>query len=191
MTIDVRDGEMVGYTAVREADESELYADARAFTLDAVWALDCPIAVIHLELFDDNGTLVFGECGARVGGGRVDKLVELAWGVDLHDEWARAVLDLPSSVPERPSQAMVHYGGMNLRCATGAIVEMPSAEDVQGRDGVVDVDLRVRPGQSAPNHRTASNARAGQLILGGETAEELTTRMRAVDDWFYDSVRTC
>jgi len=55
---------------------------------------------------------------------------------------------------------------------------------------VVDVDLRVKPGQAAPDHRTASNARAGQLIVSGDTAEELATRMCAVDDWFYASVQT-
>lgn len=188
--IDIRDGGMVGYLAVREADEPELYARARAFTLDSVAALSCPDAVVHLEMFDDDGTLVFGECGARVGGGRVDKLVELAWGVDLHDEWARVVLDLPSSVPTPASQAPVHYGGMNVRCATGAIVSMPSEQDVLARDGVVDVDLRVRAGRSAPDHRTASNARAGQLILGGASAQELAARMKDVDDWFYASVVT-
>lgn len=188
--IDVRHGEMVGYLSVREADQPEFYARTRAFVVGVLRALACQDAVIHLEIFDDDGRFAFGECAARVGGGRIDKLVELAWGIDLHDEWARSVLGVASAVPARPDQASIHYGGMNVRCATGTVVAMPSAVDVLARDGVVDVDLRVTPGQPAPDHRTASNARAGQLIVSGATADELVARMRAVDDWFYASVQT-
>jgi len=188
--IDLRHGEMVGYVSVPKADHAEFYARTSAFTARVVRALTCQNAVIHLEIFDDDGRFAFGECAARVGGGRVDKLVELAWGINLHDEWARAMLGLASAVPARPDQAPIHYGGMNVRCPTGTVVAMPSAADVQTRDGVVDVDLRVKPGQAAPDHRTASNARAGQLIVSGDTAEELATRMCAVDDWFYASVQT-
>lgn len=188
--IDVRHGEMVGYVSVREAEHSDFYARTSAFTADVLRALACQNAVIHLEIFDDEGRFAFGECAARVGGGRVDKLVALAWGVDLHDEWARAVLGVASAVPARPTQSTLHYGGMNLRSPSGTVVAMPSPADVQTRDGVVDVDLRIKPGQAAPDPRTASNARAGQLIVSGDTAEELVTRMRAVDDWFCASVQT-
>jgi biotin carboxylase len=187
--IDVRHGEMVGYYSVREPEHPELYARTRAFTADVLRALGCRDAVIHLEIFDDDGRFAFGECAARVGGGRIDKLVELAWSVELHDEWARAVLGLPTATPSRPAQADVHYGGMNVRCAPGTVEAMPSAAEVQARAGVMDVDLRVRPGQLAPDPRTASNARAGQLIVVGDTTDQLMARMREVDEWFYASVR--
>ncbi|MDQ2956022.1 MAG: ATP-grasp domain-containing protein [Actinomycetota bacterium] len=188
--IDIRHGEMVGYVSVRQAEHAEFYTRIKTFTAGVLRALGCQDAVIHLEIFDDDGRFAFGECASRVGGARVDKLVELAWGIDLHDEWARVVLGVASAVPAQPDQALIHYGGMNVRCATGTVVAMPSAADVLARDGVVDVDLRIKPGQPAPDHHTASNARAGQLIVSGATIDELTARMRAVDDWFYASAQT-
>lgn len=91
----------------------------------------------------------------------------------------------PTAAPTRLVQVDAHYGGMKVRCTPGTVEAMPSPAEVQARDGVVDVDLRVEPGAARArlSHRVeragrsahrgrlhrrpadGSDARGGRLVL--------------------------
>jgi hypothetical protein len=145
--------------------------------------------VFHLEVFWDGTDVVFGECAARVGGGRADRVVELTYGVNLHDEWALAALGLPSGIAEEPVPSDECYGGLNLQCPQGTIVSVPSVEETLTRSGVVEVDIYVTPGGEAPDTTSASHIRAGQGVVSGADTRVVAERIAGLGTWFHDSVR--
>jgi hypothetical protein len=145
--------------------------------------------VFHLEVFWDGNEVVFGECAARVGGGRADRVFELTFGVNLHDEWALAALGLPSGIQGEPVRSAESYGGLNLQCPQGTVVAVPSLEETLGRPGVIEADIYVTAGTPAPDFSAASHIRAGQAVLTGADTQEVTGRIAGVGTWFYDSVK--
>ncbi|MER5968937.1 ATP-grasp domain-containing protein [Streptomyces sp. NPDC002055] len=187
--IEVHNGGLVAHIALPPAECPDLYADTRAVVESSLKALECEDGVFHLEVFVEEGRVVFGECAARVGGGRTDDVVERAFGVGLRDEWARLVLGRPTEVVAEPvhSEGVV-FGGMNLPAPQGLVRSVPTAAEVLARPGVVHAEIDTRAGAVMPDVTVASHLRAGLAVVSGADVRETEARMRGLADWFASSV---
>ncbi|MEW2624754.1 ATP-grasp domain-containing protein [Streptomyces sp. NPDC048106] len=185
--IEVHRGGIVAHVVLPPSGFPDLYAGIRDVTERALKALDYHDGVFHLEVFRhaEDGGIVFGECGARVGGGRTDEVVERAFGVNLHDEWARAALGRPSSVSGEPDHALdAVFGGVNLPARSGVLRTVPSAEEVLARPGVEYVEVSAAPGTVVPDATAASHIRAGVAVVSGADVREVELRVSDLTSWF-------
>lgn len=186
--MDFRDGGLIGSTAQDPDEFPELYRRATETTTRALAALGHRDGVFHLELFEQEQDLVFGECAGRVGGGRVDTVVQLKFGVDLHEEWARAVFGLPSAAAggkrDRRSFGMLH-----LPAVAGRITALPSPQEIRERPGVEAVEMKFGVGDVVADTGKDSNARFGRAVVSGKDTAEAEQRLRALADWFRAGVQ--
>ncbi|MET9380889.1 ATP-grasp domain-containing protein [Streptomyces sp. NPDC002928] len=185
--IEVHDGGLVAHIVLPPHSHPDLYAKVEALAETAFKALGHRDGVFHLEVFQhaEDGEIVFGECGARVGGGRTDEVVERAFGVRLHDVWARSAIGRPSGVTGSPRHADgTVFGGMNLSARPGLVRAVPSADDVLAQPGVVYADVAAAPGTVLPDTTEATNLRAGAAVVSGADEHEVEARMRRLADWF-------
>lgn len=187
--IEIQDGGLVGSVTVDPLAHADLYGRVRELAATALNALGHTDGVFHLELFDQGDRLAFSECAGRIGGGMVLETTRARFGVDLYDEWTRALLGLPSAIGPGRRAAERAYGWVHLPARPGRVRAMPGREDLLGLPGVEAVQLRVRPGDTVPDTRAASNARAATVMLSGTCEDGLAERMRTLADWFRDSVR--
>ncbi|HEX4817142.1 MAG TPA: hypothetical protein VFV66_30745 [Nonomuraea sp.] len=185
--IEIQNGRMMGSVTVDPA--SGLYDRVREPVAAALTAIGHTDGVFHMELFDQGDRLVFSECAGRVGGGMIPETTRVKFGVDLYDEWARAVLGLPAGVAPDRGQAARPYGWVHLPARPGRVRSMPGLDELRRRPGVAAARLRVGPGDVVPDLRAASNIRAGTVMMSGESEESLAAEMRALTEWFRDRVR--
>ena len=186
--IECHDGGIVAYHALSEEEAPDLHSKAREQAEAAFRALGHEDGVFHLEVFWDGTEVVFGECAARVGGGRADSVVELTFGVNLHDEWALAALGLASKISSAPVRSSGCYGGLNLRCPQGTLEHVPSLDEVLARPGVVQAEVSIKSGDVAPTFKTASNIRAGQAVVRGTDKSQTVKRLADLSAWFFESI---
>jgi biotin carboxylase len=184
--IEIHDGGLVAHVVLERDAHAGLYADIRAVAETAFKALCLNDGAFHLEVFQrpGDGGIVFGECGARVGGGRTDEVVKLRYGIDLHAEWARAVLGLTPGEPDSTGFADGAIGSLNLPAPTGLALSVPSEDEVRARPGVRYADITLQPGAVMPDATVASNLRAGQAVVTGPTEQEVERRLRDLAQWF-------
>ncbi|MFC8447879.1 hypothetical protein [Kitasatospora sp. NPDC057223] len=183
-----RDGGLVGSTLLDPEEHPGLYAAVSDVTARSLNALGHPDGVFHLELFEQDELLVFGECAGRVGGGRVDTVVGLKFGVDLHDEWARAVLGLPSAAGSGLRDRRT-FGWLHLPAVAGRVTAMPGPDEIRSRPGVEVVEMKAEVGGVMADVRKDSNSRAGRVVVSGDGAAEVEQRLRDLADWFRAAVR--
>ncbi|MEV5499526.1 ATP-grasp domain-containing protein [Nonomuraea fuscirosea] len=184
------EGALGGSVTLREAEDRQGYARARELVQRVVDALGFTAGVYHLEAFEQpNGELVFGECGGRVGGSRIDRAVHLTTGIDLHREWAAAALDAPPPVPADTVPGEATYGWLNLIAGLqGRIISMPSVDAIRNRPGVVDAELKLAVGSSIMESRD-TNARVGRAVFRGRDSAEVLSVATALDVWFRANIQ--
>lgn len=186
--IEIQDGGLVGSVTVDPGAHPGLYRQVRELASAALKALGHTDGVFHMELFDQGDRLAFSECAGRIGGGMVLETTAAKFGVDLYDEWARAVLGRPSAIGRDRRYDTRAHGWVHLIARPGRVRAMPAADDVRDRPCVTDVQMRVGPGDTVQDSATASNARAATVSVAGETEDGLAGEMRALARWFRDRV---
>ncbi|MCG6495821.1 ATP-grasp domain-containing protein [Kitasatospora sp. A2-31] len=184
--IDVHSGALVGSVSLTAAEQPELYARAHALVERVLAALGHADGVFHIEVFEQpDGSLVFGECGGRVGGGRIDEVTRRAFGGDLHRHWAAATLGAPA--PEVARTAGGSFGWAFLTAPAGLVRSVPSPDELRTRPGVVDATVKLLPGElSRP--AVKSFDRAGDVVVTGADSAEVAARLTACAEWFASAV---
>lgn len=184
--IGVRDGGLVAHVVLAPDAHAELYARIRSVAETAFKALDLRDSVFHLEVFQrpQDGRIVFGECAARVGGGRTDEVVKRLHGIDLHAEWARAALDLPPGEVIAAGPYAGAIGAMNLPAPPGRVRSAPTVDEVLTRQGVQYAEVSLEPGALMPDATAASNLRAGLAVVTGSSESQVECRLRNLAQWF-------
>lgn len=186
--IDIREGGLVGSLAVDPAHEPRLYERSRELAERSLAGLGHRDGVFHMEAFEQPGRLVFSECAGRIGGGMVWETTNVKFGVDLYDEWARAVLGVPTGLVAGPPASPEHYGWVQLNARPGRVTAIPSPDELEARPGVVAAQVNLRPGDAVPDATVTSSHRAGRVVMTADSETALATRMRAFVDWFGDQV---
>ncbi|GAA2450756.1 ATP-grasp domain-containing protein [Streptomyces mauvecolor] len=138
--------------------------------------------VVHAEFFLlDDGEIVFGEAGARAGGGSIVPAIEAGRGINLAGEWCRLELD-----PEhRPAARLGPEVGTEYLSSGeyGTITAITSAAELVALEGVVDADVWKHVGDVlAPP--TASNDVLGWYVCEGVDFEDVKARFKTVRDSF-------
>ncbi|GHH19754.1 ATP-grasp domain-containing protein [Streptomyces rubradiris] len=183
-------GALNGSVALHAAQEESRYARARRLVRKAADVLGFADGVYHLEAFEQtDGTLVFGECAGRIAGGRIDRSVLLTTGVDLHREWAAAVLALPAPGRAGAAPGEDLFGWVTLSAPPGRVLSMPSVDDIRARPGVVDAELKLAVGSLMTTPRTTTT-RAGRAVVRGAGATEVEATAADVAAWFREAARS-
>ena len=177
-----RDGGIVATVMEHPGHRPELYERAHAFAEQTMKALEHHDGVFHMEVFEQPDRLVFGECGGRIPGGTFDEMIRRQHGVDLHDEWARAVLGLPPGAVPRPDERWL--GDVFLATEAGRLRDFPDEREVAERDGVEHVVLTARVGALSAEATEASNRPAGSAVVAGADAGQTARRIRELASWF-------
>lgn len=178
----IRDGGIVASVMEHPAHRADLYDRAHAVAEQAMKALGHHDGVFHMEVFEQGDRLVFGECGGRVPGGSFDEMIRLQHGVDLHEEWARAVLGLAPTAAPAPAEQW--YGDVFLAVDAGTLRSFPGERDVAAREGVRHVGLTARPGDTLISGREASCSFVGTAVVAGRDPEQTGRRLRDLAHWF-------
>ena len=138
--------------------------------------------VVHAEFFlPDDGDVVFGEAGARAGGGSIVPAIEAGRGINLAGEWCRLELD-----PDHRTEARLgpEIGTEYLASDRyGLITAITGADELTSLDKVLDADVWKTVGDVlAPP--TASNDVLGWYVCEGTDFDDVRARFKTVRDAF-------
>lgn len=184
--VEIHTGGLVGSVTVDPDSHPRLYSQVHDLTSTALRAIGYTDGVFHLEAFEQEDRLVFGECAGRIGGGMVLATTRAKFGVDLYDEWARSVLGRPSGIARDRRYQPDPHGWVQLTARPGRIVAMPSADELRAQPGIVAVQPCLAIGDTVPCE--ASNARVARVVMRGTTEEDLADDLRTFVSWFADQV---
>ncbi|MEV7775203.1 ATP-grasp domain-containing protein [Kitasatospora sp. NPDC086791] len=138
--------------------------------------------VAHAEFFLlDDGEVVFGEVGARAGGGSIVPAVQAGRGINLAGEWARLELD-----PDHRTDARLgpEIGTEYLTSGRyGRITDISTPEELKALDKVLDADVWKSVGEVlAPP--VASNDVLGWYVCEGTDYDDVLARFKTIRDSF-------
>ena len=190
--ISIRSGGLVGSVVLDPQAHAPLYDDAYELASTSLKAIGHSDGVFHLEAFEQGNRLVFSECAGRIGGGMVWETTTVKFGVDLYDEWARAVLGRQSGISTarhtdgRPDGRPL--GWVHLPARPGRVVSIPGQSELQLRPGVIAAQVSLKPGDTVPDSTVASHFRAARVTMTGETEHALEESLRTLAAWFRDQV---
>ncbi|WP_328397940.1 ATP-grasp domain-containing protein [Streptomyces sp. NBC_00390] len=139
--------------------------------------------VSHAEFFLlDDGDVVFGEAGARAGGGSIVPAIEAGRGINLAGEWCRLELDENHRPAARTGPEV---GTEYLSSAKyGRITDISTPEDLTALESVLDADVWKSVGDVlAPP--TRSNDVLGWYVCEGADFEDVRARFKTVRDAFH------
>ncbi|GAA2974762.1 hypothetical protein [Actinokineospora diospyrosa] len=160
---------------------ADRYALALATTRPALAALGLRDGVFHMELFHSAGTVSFGECAARPGGGAAIELVANKFGVDLVGLAVDAVLGAPTAPPPTPQPGI--FGKTALPVVPGYVESAPGVDELLALPGAVAAHTATLPGATMPDLRQANRDHGGWLILRADDEPTLRARMAHAVDW--------
>lgn len=187
--IDIQSGGLAGSVVADPGAHPGCYARAHRLTSTALEALGHTDGVFHLEAFENGDALAFGECAGRIAGGLTWETVIVKFGVDLYDEWARAVLGLPSGIATRRRPGAASYGWVHLNARPGQVESILSSDELLALPGVVKAQVNVRPGDTVPDTTAGSHLRVARVLMTGDTEESVADHLTTFARWFRDQVR--
>lgn len=178
--LDIRQGRSLR-SALMDADDP-LTEQLREMTITALEALPTPAScVFHAEIFGDRQGetgLVFNEIAVRMGGGMIEDMLELGFGVKPHEVFFRSLTgNNPPEIPARP----LRIAGVTLfPPRPGSLVEIPE------QCPVVDVAVYqsyAKPGMAMTGAQFSTDKIASALVTG-ESRKEVEDVLVQVHDWF-------
>jgi biotin carboxylase len=129
-------------------DRSELVQRVRQANQQVIHGLGLEMGVTHAEFFVVGGELVFGEIGARMGGGPIRQMIYELSGVDLAAAWIRMIADPDfQSAPITPQHAHGLHAEVGALILTGSqLPYMPDMSQLPSLfgSGMIYADLLTR-----------------------------------------------
>jgi biotin carboxylase len=167
-------------TREHRAPAVDVTADEVGPILDALCAaLDYRWGALNVDLMrTDDGRLVVGEWGARLGGNGVAELLLLTCGVDATEAYVRmAIGERVGLVPRFARRA-----GMRVLSAPepGKLTGIEGLDAARAVPGVADIVLAVAPGEHVVPY-TRAGAKLGYILASGENAADVETTFAAVE----------
>jgi hypothetical protein len=142
-----------------------------------------PHFAFHAEFFlDPEDRLLLCEIACRPGGSRIADMIEVAYGLNMYQQWVRRSLGLPIELPApRPWSSA---GRLFVPPRRGRLRSLPESVPF---DWVVDYRPNSVPGQSWGDPDFCS-ANIASFIVSGPDAEQVDARLHLLDDWFREQV---
>ncbi|WP_308401116.1 ATP-grasp domain-containing protein [Streptomyces sp. AC512_CC834] len=94
---------------------ADLFRQAETIAHQVLGSLRAPDCVFHLEIFEEETALTFGECAVRIPGALSPRVNELTYGVDLFDAEISLALGESPSRTERDTTPERFHGYVLLR----------------------------------------------------------------------------
>jgi hypothetical protein len=132
----------------------------------------------HTEVKVEDGRVQVIETHTRAGGDRIPLLTRLVTGLDQYELAVRSVLPGATAAEPRPrfAHAAVHY----FPWEDAVLAGHNDPDHCRDLDGVVELELRARPGDHLPVWRH-SHERPGHVVVGAASREQLHARVPAVE----------
>jgi len=163
-------------------EEMALRQAARA-AIEAI-GLEEGIAYPQLVLREDGPVVI--EIAARIPGGYMCELAQLASGIDMVGVAIRQALGEPFELDalragERAAAAIVDfYTSLSVPSGTQVLRGLQGIEQAARMPGVARIEFLIGPGDPVPP-LTSSRGRFGAVIVTGETLAQAAERLRAVN----------
>ncbi|MET9398057.1 hypothetical protein [Kitasatospora sp. NPDC002965] len=164
--------------------EAWVYERARGVVESALGALGLQDGSFHMELFHDaaSGSLTFGECAARRGGGLIHEQIQAKFGVNVAECAVRIALGARPEI--KPEVRPEIFGGTYLPGRPGTLLGCPTAADLVALPQVEFARVEHPVGTRFAAGPANTSQRVGQFMVVAESVEELTGRFEEVRRWF-------
>jgi biotin carboxylase len=180
-------GSVLRVATVDARQEPDLYAACTELVTRSAAALGIVNSVVHLEAFrQPDGRMVFGECGVRLGGCFTPEMVQAKYGIDLAEIYLRLLVGLPTELRV--------WAAPGIRCRAllptkpGVLRAAPTAEELLRRPGVVCAEIQHPIGALLPEPTRNAVTRLGEIVVAGDSPEEVNHLVDAVVGWFLPRV---
>ncbi|RPE29099.1 hypothetical protein [Kitasatospora cineracea] len=189
--IETKRGRPAATVSLPPADHPDLYREAAELTGRALAALGHRDGVFHFEVFGGPGGFTAGELAARPGGHMIGALAERVLGIDL---WAAAVRAVTGDRPGRgggPADTAGSGGGGGSAGRVVGFTDIPTLagavnrlgrEHVERIPGVVDVEIKIRPGEVMPAMDANSGIRIGTALVEAATEQDCRDALLRIAD---------
>jgi len=138
--------------------------------------------ILHLEVFDTDQGLVFGEVACRVGGGPlIGTPIRHMYGFDIWRAFLEVQLQDTISPMQRPTQ---HYGCVSLGASPGIVSSFTSEAQLEALPGVVEARVRLKEGQEIQGDLENTFTRVGYVVVSGSSAGEVLDHVKEVFNTF-------
>lgn len=138
------------------------------------------VAYPQLILGPDGPVVI--EIAARVPGGYMCELAQLASGIDMMRVAILAALGQPFELeslrlgPRHAAVEVAFYTALDLPGGSTHLRTLSGVEQAAGMDGVVKVEFQIRPGDPVPP-LTSSRARFGAIVVVGDSPDDASRRL--------------
>ncbi|MEV0637661.1 ATP-grasp domain-containing protein [Streptomyces sp. NPDC050619] len=158
-------------SVVSAAQDSPLEQRLLAATRKLITGLGLRTGIAHTEFFvTPQGELVFGESGARMGGGYIFPLYRQAFGLSLPYMWVRAELD-PGYAPA-PDRRRDAAGDLLWTDATGVVEDITGEKELLALPDVLEAQVWKRTGTWIAAPTEAGGQGLGFTVVGGDSPDE-------------------
>ncbi|MFC0598400.1 ATP-grasp domain-containing protein [Streptomyces palmae] len=148
----------------------ELFRQGEALARQALASLDAPDCVFHLEMFDEESGLTFGECAMRLPGALAPRVNKLTFGVDLFDaEISLALGEKIAGIPDGRAPDRFHGYLLLRRPRSGQLTQ----KDFE--DNFVFDEL-----QYSPDAPIGPYGRVGEAIVSDQDELKLQQTIEAI-----------
>ncbi|WP_051817029.1 ATP-grasp domain-containing protein [Kitasatospora sp. NRRL B-11411] len=186
--IETKRGHPAATVSLLPADHPALYREAAELTGRALAALGHRDGVFHFEVFGGPGEFTAGELAARPGGHMIGALAERVLGIDL---WAAAVRAVTGDRPGRSGGPAGQgdpggsggrvVGFTDIPTLAGAVNRL-GREHVERIPGVVDVEIKIKPGEVMPAMDANSGIRIGTALVEAATEQDCRDALLRIAD---------
>ncbi|HEU5226167.1 MAG TPA: ATP-grasp domain-containing protein [Ktedonobacteraceae bacterium] len=132
----------------------------------------------HTEVKYADSQVMVIETHTRAGGDRIPLLTKLVSGYDQYELAVCSILgrSTPAVGEKKFKCATVQY----FRWPEGRIASIDGVEDCQVLPGVIEIEVKVKPGDHMPLFKH-SHDRPGFVVVGGDSFAEVEARVAAVE----------
>lgn len=173
----LRDQRPLWARAVDPGDEPWAYELAAPVVRRSLEALGMTEGVFHMELFHDpaTGTVSFGECAARRGGGLTQERVQHKFNVDLAECGVLCALGRRPALDVKVRPGAV--GHTHLLGRPGTLLGYPSVTELEALPGVEYARYEHPFGSPLPDSVSFHGQSLGQLLVSADDPDELARRV--------------
>ncbi|RAG86342.1 ATP-dependent carboxylate-amine ligase [Streptacidiphilus pinicola] len=158
-------------SVVTGTQDSALEQRLAAATRAVVTGLGLRTGIAHTEFFVcPDGELVFGETGARMGGGYIFPLYRQAFGVSLPYTWVRAELD--AGYRPDPTHRRTAAGDLLFSADSGVISDITTADELLALPNVGEAQVWKNPGHHLAHVDEAGGQGLGFTVVTGDDATD-------------------
>lgn len=178
-------GRTISSMVLDPQEHAELYREANGFVVDVLRALGVTSSVFHVEAFrQDDGTLVFLECGVRLGGCFVPEMVRAKFGVDLAQVYVQLLCGTTPTIEVDVAPGV--FCMMFLPTRPGVLVSCPSAAEVREQPGVVHAEVQKPAGSLLPPSSVNGAVRVGEALVVADDEAKVVRLVQDLAGWFGD-----